>query len=122
MNEIDKKIRLALNAEDQKILDKFGDEHGIITMVADSFKGKQWWFAVGMWVFGLLAFVVMIYCGLKYFATEDLKSSLNWALGILLCAMGIVIVKIGSWQQLQMQTLLREIKRLELRWLASMDK
>ena len=121
MNEIDEKIRQALNAEDQKVLDQFGDEPGLVGMVTGSFKGNQWWFTAGMWISGLLAFAVMVYCTLNYFAAEDLKSSLSWAMGIMLCGMIIVIVKIGSWQQMQMQTLMREIKRLELRWMASVE-
>ena len=122
MNEttnIDEKIRQALNAEDQKILDQFGDDPGLVGMVANSFKGSQWWFTTGMWVFGILTFIVMVYCVINYFATDDLKAALSWAVGILLCGMAIVIVKIGAWQQMQMQTLMREIKRLELRWMAS---
>ena len=121
MNDIDEKIRQALNAEDQKILDQFGDEPGLVGMVANSFRGSQWWFTAGMWVFGFVAFAILVYCTLNYFAAEELKSSLSWALGILLSAMIIVIVKIGAWQQMQLQTLMREIKRLELRWMASME-
>jgi len=121
MNEIDEKIRQALNAEDQKILDQFGDEPGLVGMVANSFKGSQWWFTTGMWVFGLLAFALLVYCLLNYFSADDLKSSLSWALGVLLCGMSIVTVKIGAWQQMQTQTLTREIKRLELRWMASLE-
>ena len=47
MNDIDDKIRHALNAEDQKILDQFGDDPGVFGMVIDSFKGSQWWFTTG---------------------------------------------------------------------------
>ena len=121
MNEIDEKIRQALNAEDQKILDQFGDEPGLVSMVANSFKGSQWWFTAGLWVFGLLAFAVLVYCLLNFFSADDLKVSMSWAIGVLLCGMALVIVKIGSWQQMQTQTLMREIKRLELRWMASLD-
>ena len=121
MNEIDEKIRQALNDEDQKILDQFGDEPGLFSMVANSFKGGQWWFTTGMWVFGMLAFAVLVYCLLNYLSADDPKASLSWALGILLCGMALVTVKIGAWQQMQMQTLMREIKRLELRWMVTQE-
>ena len=121
MNEIDEKIRHALNAEDQKILDQFGDDPGPIGMVVDTFKGSQWWFTTGIWIFGFAAFGFMVYCGVNYFAAEDLRSSQTWALGIVISGMALVIVKIGAWQQMQTQALLREIKRLELRWMNSVD-
>lgn len=122
MNEIDEKIRQALNAEDQKILDQFGGDPGPLDLVMQSFRSNQWWFIAGIWLFGFAAFALMVYCAVSYFAAEDLKTSLGWGIGILLCGMCLVIVKIGAWQQLQTQVLLREIKRLELRWLASMEK
>ena len=120
MNDIDEKIRKALNKEDQKILDQFGAEPGPIGMVLDTFKGNQWWFTLGIWVFGFAVFALLIVFGFNYFAAEDLKTSMTWGIGILLSGMGLVIVKVGAWQQMQTQTLMREIKRLELRWLASM--
>ena len=122
MNDIDEKIRKALNSEDQKILDQFGAEPGPIGIVLDTFKGNQWWFTLGIWVFGFAVFTLLIVFGFNYFAAEDLKTSMTWGIGILLSGMGMVIVKVGAWQQMQTQTLMREIKRLELRWLASMKQ
>jgi hypothetical protein len=66
--------------------------------------------------------VALVFCTLNFFAVSDLKASLTWAMGVLFCGPGLVIVKTGSWQQMQTQDLLREIRRLELRWLASLDK
>ena len=122
MNDIDERIRHALNSEDQKILDQFGADPGPIGLVLDTFKGSQWWFATGMWIFGFAVFALLLYFGFNYLAADDVKESLTWSIGILLCGMSMVIVKIGAWQQMQTQTLMREIKRLELRWLASMKQ
>jgi hypothetical protein len=119
MTDIDDKIREALNADDQKVLDQFGSDPGPISMMLDTFRGKQWWFTVAIWIFGFSFFVLMIVFGQKYFAAEDLKTSLTWGIAFLLCGMGMVIVKVGAWQLMQTQMLLREIKRLELRWLQS---
>ena len=121
MNDIDEKIRHALNAEDQKILDQFGEEPGPLGFVADTFKGSQWWFTTALWIGGFAAFAVMVYCTLNYFAAEDVRDALSWGLGILISGMVLVIVKIGAWQQMQTQMLLREIKRLELRWMNTVD-
>ena len=122
MTNIDDKIREALNAEDQKILDQFGNDPGPISMMLDTFQGSQWWFTAAIWIFGLSAFALMVFFGERYLAAEDLKTSMNWGIGILLSAMVLVIVKIGAWQQMQTQMLLREFKRLELRWLQSERK
>jgi len=122
MSDIDEKIRQALNAEDQMVLDQFGDEPGPIGMALETFRGNQWWFSAGIWIFGFAAFALLIFCTFSYFAEEDLKTALSWGLGMVFCGLCLVIVKIGAWQQMQTQTLLREIKRLELRWLTSMGR
>jgi len=122
MNDIDEKIRKALNAEDQKILDDFGEDLGPLDMVVQSFKGKQWWIMAMLYFWGIVTFGVMIFCTMNYFNTNDLKESMSWGIGILLCGMMFTIVKITGWQQLQNQAIVREIKRLELRWMNSMDQ
>ena len=122
MNDIDEKIRRALNAEDQKILDEYADDLGPLDMVAMSFKGKQRWIMAMLYIWGVVFFGVMIFCTVRYFNTDDLKESLSWAIGILLCGMFLSIVKITGWQQLQNQAMIREIKRLELRWMNSVDQ
>lgn len=122
MNDIDEKIRQALDSEDQKILDQFGADPGPIGLVLDSFRGSQWWFATGVWIFGFAVFALMLYFTVNYFNASDVQSSLTWGLGIMICGMAMVIVKIGAWQQMQTQTIIREIKRLELRWLASVKQ
>lgn len=122
MNDIDEKIRRALNAEDQKILDQFGAEPGPIGMVLETFKGNQRWFTTGIWLFGFAVFALFLYFGSNYFAAENIMERQTWGIGMLLCGMAFVITKIGAWQQMQTQTLMREIKRLELRWLASMKQ
>jgi hypothetical protein len=122
MNDIDEKIRRALSSADQKVLDQFGAEPGPFDMVMLSFRSSQWWMAAGIWIFGFALFVLMLFFASRYFAADELKTSLSWGIGILLCGMGLVIMKIGGWQQMQTQVLLREIKRLELRWIASLEK
>jgi len=122
MNDIDEKIRQALDSEDQKILDQFGADPGPVGMVLDSFKGNQWWFTTGIWIFGFAVFALLIYFAVNYFAATDIKTSMTWGFAVMLCGMGMVIVKIGAWQQMQSQIIMREIKRLELRWLSSLKQ
>ena len=119
MTDIDKKIQEALNSEDQKILDQFGADPGPVKMALQTFRGGQWWFTAGIWAFGFVMFGLMIFCLLNYTAAEGVEARLNWGIAMVFCGLGLVIVKIGAWQQMQTQLLLREIKRLELRWLAS---
>lgn len=118
MNTIDQKIRQALSEEDRRELDQMGDGFDPLSLAVLSFKGSQRINTLLLWLGGFGIFALLLYCGFRYFAVDDLKVSLSWGIGILLCGMGIVIVKVISWQLMQTQLLMREIKRLELRMLS----
>jgi len=118
MSDIDQKIRQALNEEDRKEMDRLSDNYSPFDLAALPFKGNQRATNMLIWLIGFVSFLVLLYCGYQYFAAEELKESLSWALGILLSGMSIVIAKVIAWQIMQTQVLIREIKRLELRILS----
>ena len=118
MNNIDQKIRQALSEEDRRELDQLGDSFDPLSLAVLSFKGSQRFNTVLLWLGGFGIFALLVYCGFRYFAVDDLKDSLSWGIAIVLCGMGMVIVKVTSWQLMQTQILTREIKRLELRMLS----
>ena len=123
MSNIDEEIRKALTQEDQKSLADLKDnEMGVFEALALSFQGKQAWVTWYSYILGFAAFFAGVYCATRFFATEDLKLSLAWALGIIVCLFMLAIIKVIGWQQLLKHELLREIKRLEMRLLLSQSE
>lgn len=122
MNDIDEKIRHALSAEDQKLLEEIDDEAGLFDMMAMSFQGKLAWITWYMYIVGILVFVAGLYFLNEFFDAEDLKESLGWALAVIACLAFFIILKIVGWQQLMRAELMREIKRLEMRVMLAMGK
>lgn len=118
MTDIDEKIRQALSEEDQKALDRMGDRYDPFDLSLLAFKGGQRSSAVIVWTLGFVSFALLIYCGYRYFAVDDLKESLTWGIGVVLCSLSIVVAKVIAWQMMQTQVLIREVKRLELRLLS----
>lgn len=115
MSNIDEQIRKALTEEDQKIIDEINDGPGLFELIGMTFKGKQAWVSYYMYFAALAASAAGVYFIIQYLGTSDIKSSLNWALLIIACLMGISLLKIFSWQQIQKMEILQEIKRLEMR-------
>jgi len=118
MTDIDEKIRQALSEEDRKALDRMGDSNDPFGLALLAFKGNQRSSAILIWIFGFVIFGLLLYCGYRYFAVDDLKQSLTWGIGVVLCGLSMVIVKVIAWQMMQTQVLIREVKRLELRLLS----
>ena len=115
MSDIDEQIRQALAAEDKKAIDQIDDGAGLFELIGLTFKGKQAWMSYYMYFLGLVITAALVYFVIQYLGTDDIKTSLNWALLILGCLFMITMIKILGWQQIQKAELMREIKRLEMR-------
>lgn len=115
MNDIDEEIKKALSKEDQRALEEIGKEAGLFEVIGLSFSGRQAWLTYYMYAFGFATFIAGAWMSTKFFASTDIKTSLEWMLGIILCLFGLAIVKVISWQQMQKLEILREVKRLEMR-------
>ncbi len=116
MNEIDKKIRDALQKEDAWLYDKLSSEQSMQEMIFDSFKGRQKWLIVLVWFWTFAFFVAGIYSFIVLWGSSDTDvRQMMIALGAFLFFMqGVLGLKTWYWMQLQQNTMAREIKRLEL--------
>lgn len=47
-----------------------------------------------MYVLGFVVFIALVYALIQYFDATDIKTSLNWMLGILACMFMIVLMKV----------------------------
>ncbi|MDA1370601.1 MAG: hypothetical protein O2971_07555 [Proteobacteria bacterium] len=115
MNSIDEKIRKALSDEDKRLIEEIDEQPGLFELMSMTYKGKQAWMTFYMYALGLVTFLAGLYFLSLYFDATDIKSSLTWALAIIVCLFVIMLVKIISWQQMLKMEILREIKRLEMR-------
>jgi len=115
MNNIDEEIKKALSKADHKAPDQIGEESGLFEIIGLSFSGRQAWLTYTIYALGFATFITGVWMSTKFFASTDIKTSLAWLLGIIVCLFGLAIVKVISWQQMQKLEILREIKRLEMR-------
>ncbi len=113
MNELDDKIRQALNAKSigQPI---GGDEPGLIAQVAETLHGKSRWLTIMVWVYTL------VFSGLSgvgivmFFGAETTKEQIAYA-GLFLFSIQVtMMLKLWNWMLLNRNAVLREVKRLEL--------
>jgi hypothetical protein len=56
-----------------------------------------------------------IYCGIKFFMTDQSQFQLMYAAIFICCVQGIFTSKVKYWQMFHKNNISREIKRLELR-------
>ncbi len=114
MTNIDAKIRRALEATDTDLADEFANEQSMLEMVFDTFRGTQKWltFLAIFWGFVFMAGSVVGI--IQLFKAQETREHILWGLGVMFCFSAVSMMKIWFWMQMNRNSILREIKRVEL--------
>ena len=69
-----------------------------------------------MWVMivTLVFLFLTIFCAWKFYHAVEIKELFGWSLGVALSFATISLLKIWAWMQMEKNSTVREIKRLEL--------
>ena len=113
MEDIDKLIKETLTQEEAKFYDDL-DEQNVLQMILGLFKGKNKWIMYMMNFMTLVYFGLFIYCLVQFFNSEITFDMIKWATGSLVFLLGVSMLKVFAWMQMDKNALLREIKRLEI--------
>lgn len=114
MESIDERIQKALSSEDQAFLARMDANGSFYRDIADTFRGHMRWLNALAWVFAFALFAVAIACGWQFVTQTDLRSMQLWGVGTILAFLGLGLIKLWFWTELQKVSIVREIKRLEL--------
>ncbi len=113
MEDIDQLIKETLTQEEAKFYDGL-DEQGVFAMVKGLFKGKNKWIMLLMNIVTLAFFALFIYSVVQFFEADTTKELIKWSIGSIMFLLGVSMLKIFAWMQMDKNALLREMKRLEL--------
>ncbi len=110
--EIDDLIHQALSKEEAAYFDKMGEQN-IPDQILSLFRGKNKWMNVLMVFMNLAVFAVAVYTFINMLHAEVLDEKLDWMFYTLIAFMGMSLLKLWGWNQMDKNALMREIKRLE---------
>ena len=111
--QIDQLIKTTLSQEEFKLFEAL-DEQNIFQSVRGIFKGKNKWIMYAMNIMTLVFFALFVYCLIMFFKTDITNELIQWGIGIVVFLLGVSMLKIFAWMQMDKKALIREIKRLEL--------
>ncbi len=114
MNDIDKKIREALQEDDARYLEDVETELPILKMVLEVFQGRSRWLVILGCIAGIVFMALGVYSGVRFFQAEVVHDMLAWSLGIVFCMAAVTAMKIWFWLELNKTAVTREVKRVEL--------
>lgn len=114
MPQIDDVIRRALSPDDLKALDALSGEEPIITQALRAFEDQQGWVRFVGWAGGFGLFGVAAWAGWQFAQTADLRQMLLWGALSAIGVGGLIMIKLWFFMEMQKNTIIREVKRLEL--------
>ncbi|RZN82922.1 MAG: hypothetical protein EVB11_07040 [Winogradskyella sp.] len=113
MEDIDRLIKETLTEEEVKFYNEL-EEQNILDMIWGLFRGKHKWIIILMNVMTLVFFGLSVYCVVNFFDANEANELLKWGFGSIVFLLGVSMIKIFVWMQMDKNALLRELKRLEL--------
>ncbi len=114
MQDIDREIDEAINAEEQELLRSIGNEPGFVERMLGMTGPEIVWMIWLMMIFQTLVFIAGLYAAWMFFEASEPVSQLRWGLpAAVLLLMGLQI-KLAVPPAIQTKRLMRELKRVEL--------
>ena len=113
IEKIDTLIKEALTQEESKFYNEL-EEQNIFQMLTGLFQGKMKWFIVIINVVSIIAFGLFIYCVIQFLDTEVTNELIKWGIAGTFCMLMISMLKIFVWNQMDKNSIKRELKRIEL--------
>lgn len=107
-----------MNDDIRNILDDTYDtsrEDSIRSMIGEFYSRKMLSIAVLVWVWAIIFLAGAVYCAVRFFGTDVVKSQILYA-ALFICLVQFVgLMKVFAWQMMARNSVKREIKRLEIR-------
>ena len=117
MEEIDQLIKETLSKEEAAFYDSL-DEQNVFEMIFGLFKGKNAWFFILANIITLIFFGLFVYCCIHFFKVDTAEELIRWGFGCFVSLLGMSMLKMYAWLQMDKYAILREMKRLELQVMA----
>ena len=112
--DLDDQIRRALRAHDETADFDSLEEQNIFAQLFAVFRGRQRWLNLLGAVLQLVYVVACVYSALRFFDAETVRDQILFATAFL-ASLGVTMAfKIWFWMVLNRNSVLREVKRLEL--------
>ncbi len=101
---------------DQDLKDVFDAERDetLRAEVVQSFRGKQRWMVLLVWVQTLVFFLVSVWAAVQFFGTDETRDQILFATLFLWSSLAVALMKMWYWSRLDRNALQRDIRRLEL--------
>lgn len=113
MTNIDESIKKALEQEDREWFDSLG-EQSPLGQVIHSFRTQNRFLIAFSIIITFALMGACIWCAIEMFRAPEVREQILWAMGVFFTIQGITAIKLWYFMELNKNSTIREIKRMEL--------
>ncbi len=114
MTHIDDRVSAALDADDRAFLEQLDDNRGMFRQIGDSLDGPLGGWAKLMFAVSFVIGIALVYFIWQLVTADGLEATVLWATATLTGLIMQGFLKQWFFSRMNMITILRELKRLEL--------
>jgi len=120
--EIDKLITESLSKDEAEFYRSMDGDEGLFEMLRGLYTGKLAWITGIMTFVHLVITIIAFYTGYLLFTTENVGDMLQYGSIMFIALLFGAMIKIWTWMQMNRNSILREIKRLEFQVAVLVEK
>ncbi len=114
MNELDDTIRSALKSQAQHGTIDSDRELPLRTQIAETFRGRFRWLAWLAVFYRIVILILAVIAAIQFFRVDTVRELIAYATLFLISIVATAFIKLWYWMLLIKNSVIREIKRLEL--------
>ncbi len=114
-DDVDGRVREAMSESDRALLEELESEEGLAEMMAGTLRGRMRRWVVLMMVVAFVFQGMVFWCAWEVYSAETALDAVRWGALGLWFAIAVLGTKIWWWQEMHKHSVLREVKRLEVR-------
>ena len=114
MTNIDDRVSAALDADDRAFLESLEDDRGMFRQMGDSLGGPLGGWAKLMFVVSVALGIALVYSIWQLLTVDGMRETILWATATLVALTAQGFLKAWFFDRMNMLSILRELKRLEL--------
>jgi hypothetical protein len=114
MTDIDDAIRSGLDADDRAFLASLDDERGLFRQLGDSLGGPLGGWAKMVFAMTFLLGIVLLVSAWQLLTADTTRDQILWATAAMALVMSTGFLKDWLFSRMNMFTVLREVKRLQV--------
>lgn len=119
MTNFEDRLLTSLSADDEAFLQELEQDAGLFQQMGMTFSGPLRYWTAFAFVFSLFFFGVAIWATYNMFQADELKVVILWGTLVGWSSLSVGMIKIWFWMRMNHLSVLRELKRIELRLVKS---